>query len=60
MAGVAEHNAEQKRKRDRVERRRIDLAIIGHAVGVHDVLKGTCEFVCSIERRWFFFGHYEI
>ena len=50
VTGVAEHDGEQERKRDDGERRRIELAVAGYAVRVHDVLKAGAELVHAIVR----------
>lgn len=54
VAGVAEHDAEQKWKRDDGIKRRISLAIRRHAVRVDQILKTSRKFVRSIERRGIF------
>lgn len=51
MARVAEHDAEQERKRNNGVERWISLAIRRHAVSVYQILKTFRELVRSVERR---------
>ena len=43
VAHVAEHDREQERERHDRQHRRVDLAVLGHAVRVHDLRRGRVQ-----------------
>ena len=58
MTHVAEHNCEQKGKRNDRERCRVDFAVVGYAVSVYDVLVGKCKLVRAVKCGWCLLGIY--